>query len=128
MPIVIRLMLAVAVVALGVGVLYVGAGGLSRVAGAVSTSFGGFVDELVATPVPSATDVPISDAPLLEPPAEPYTAEAEVDLLVTVPAALVGDDAPGAISALREFQAHAEKMVHILEPQRHHGLKLVTTA
>jgi hypothetical protein len=93
MPIVFRLLLAVAVVALGVGVLYVGAGGLSRVAGAVGSSFGGFVDELVATPVPSATDIPISDAPLLEPPAEPYTSEKDVDLLVTVPATLVGDDA-----------------------------------
>ena len=93
MPVAFRLMLAVAVVALGLGVLYVGAGGLSRVAGAVGSSFGGFVDELVATPLPSATEIPISDAPLLEPPAEPYTAEAEMDLLVTVPAALVGDDA-----------------------------------
>jgi hypothetical protein len=93
MPVVFRLLLAVAVVALGVGVLYVGAGGLSRVAGAVGSSFGGFVDELVATPVPTATEIPISDAPLLEPPAEPYTSEKEVDLLVTIPATLVGDDA-----------------------------------
>ena len=93
MPVVFRLLLAVAVVALGVGVLYVGAGGLSRVAGAVGSSFGGFVDELIATPMPSASDIPISDAPLLEPPAEPYTSEKDVDLLVTVPATLVGDDA-----------------------------------
>jgi len=91
MPLLFRLVLAVGVVALGVGVLYIGAGGLSRVAGAVSTSFSGFVDELIATPEPSATGIPISDAPILEPPGEPYTAEADVDLLVTVPAALVGD-------------------------------------
>ena len=77
MPVVFRLLLGLAVVALGVGVLYVGAGGLSRVAGAVGSSFGGFVDELVATPVPTATDIPISDAPLLEPPAEPYTSRGE---------------------------------------------------
>jgi Glucodextranase, domain B/Bacterial Ig-like domain (group 1) len=92
MPLLFRLALALVVVALGVGVLYVGAGGLSRVAGAVGTSFGGFVDELIATPLPTSTDIPISDAPILEPPEEPFTATANVDLLVTIPAALVGDD------------------------------------
>jgi hypothetical protein len=100
MPLVFRLMLALTVVALGVGVLYVGAGGLSRVAGAVGTSFGGFMDELTATPVPTSTDIPISDAPILEPPDEPFTATKEVDLMVTVPAALVGDD----VHRIRVFQ------------------------
>ena len=100
MPVVLRLVLAVAVIALGVGVLYVGAGGLSRVAGAVGTSFGGLMDNLTATPLPSSTDVPISDAPILEAPEEPYTAAAEVDLLVTVPAALAGDD----VHRIRVFQ------------------------
>ena len=60
-----RLALAVAVVALGVGVLYVGAGGLSRVAAAVGGSLGGFVDGLMATPAPSATVIPVSDSPLI---------------------------------------------------------------
>lgn len=92
MPLVLRLALALAVVALGVGVLYVGAGGLSRVAGAVGTSFGGFMDELIATPVPTSTDIPVSDAPILEPPDEPFTATKNVDLVVTVPAELVADD------------------------------------
>jgi hypothetical protein len=100
MPLVLRLGLALTVVALGVGVLYVGAGGLSRVAGAVGTSFGGFMDELIATPVPTSTDIPISAAPLLEPPDEPFTATAEVDLMVTVPAELVGDD----VHRIRIFQ------------------------
>jgi hypothetical protein len=100
MPLVLRLVFAVAVIALGVGVLYVGAGGLSRVAGAVGTSFGGLMNDLTATPVPTNTDVPISDAPILEPPDEPFTATAQVDLLVTVPAALVGDD----VHRIRVFQ------------------------
>jgi Glucodextranase, domain B len=92
MPLLLRALLAVCVIALGVGVLYVGAGGLSRVAGAVGTSFSGIMDDLTATPLPTATDVPISDAPIVEAPEEPYTANKEVDLLVTVPATLVGDD------------------------------------
>ena len=100
MPLPFRLVLALGVVALGIGVLYVGAGGLSRVAGAVGTSFGGFMDELTTTPVPTSTDIPISAAPILEPPDEPFTATAEVDLLVTVPAELVGDD----VHRIRVFQ------------------------
>ena len=91
MPLLLRLVLAVGVIALGVGVLYVGAGGLSRVAGAVGTSFSGIMDDLTATPLPTSTDIPISAAPILEPPEEPFTAAKAVDLLVTVPAELAGD-------------------------------------
>ena len=93
MPVVFRLLLAAAVVALGVGVLYVGAGGLSRVAGAVGSSFGGFADELVATPVPTATDIPISDAPPSHPLPSRTPARRRSISLVTVPATPVGDDA-----------------------------------
>ena len=91
LPLVVRLVLALAVVVVGAGVLYVGAGGLSRVAGAVGSSLTGFVDDLVATPTPTATEVPISDAPQLEAPQEPYTSEESADLVVIVPAALAGD-------------------------------------
>jgi hypothetical protein len=91
LPIPIRLVLIVGVIALSVGVLYVGAGGLSRAAGAVSSSLTGFMDELVATPSPSPSEVLVSDAPLLQSPDEPYTNQAEVDLVMTVPAALAGD-------------------------------------
>lgn len=91
LPIYARLTLVVAVALLSIGVLYVGAGGLSRVAGAVGSSLTGFMDDLVATPSPSASAIPVSDAPMLEPPAEPYTSEAAVDLVVTVPARLAGD-------------------------------------
>jgi hypothetical protein len=91
LPIPIRLALIVGVIALSVGVLYVGAGGLSRAAGAVSSSLGGFMDELVATPSPSPSVLLVSDAPLLASPDEPYTNQPEVDLVMTVPAALAGD-------------------------------------
>lgn len=93
MPIPIRLALVVAVIALGAGVLYVGAGGLSKAAGAVSSSLAGVMDDLVATPVPSPSELLISDAPLLESPDEPYTNQPDVDLVMTVPAALAGDTA-----------------------------------
>ncbi len=84
-------MLVVAVVALGAGVLYVGAGGLSAVAGAMGSGLSGLVDDLVATPTPRVTAPPVADSPLVEAPEEPYTNEPSVDLVVTVPDALVAD-------------------------------------
>jgi len=79
------------VVALSAGVLYVGAGGLSHVAGAVGSSLAGFMDDLRSTPSPVPSVAPISDAPAIESPDEPYTSEETVDLVVIVPAALAGD-------------------------------------
>lgn len=93
LPIPIRLVLAVAVVALSAGVLYVGAGGLSRVAATVGSSLTGFVDDLVATPSPSPSLLVVSDAPAIEQPGDPYTNEAAIDLVVTIPRAVIGDDA-----------------------------------
>jgi hypothetical protein len=80
-----------AVVAMAVGVLYVGAGGLGRLTAGVGSTVGNFIEGVTATPVPSVTPVPVSDAPSIESPAEPYTRDAEVDLVVTVPSALAGD-------------------------------------
>lgn len=91
LPVIVRIVLVLAVFVLGAGVLYVGAGGLSRVAGAVGSSLTGFMDSLVATPTPVPTEPPISDSPQIEVPAEPYTNEASADLVIIVPAALAGD-------------------------------------
>jgi hypothetical protein len=89
-PIVGRLALAAAVVAIAVGVLYVGAGGLGTVAAAVRGTLSAFIDDVTATPVPSATPVTVSDAPSLESPREPYTNQEQVDLEVIVPTAIAG--------------------------------------
>jgi len=82
--------MGLAVVALGAGVLYVAVGGLRTVAGGLGSSLSGFVERVVATPTPTPTQEIASDAPLLEAPAEPYTNSSKVDLVVTVPAAVVG--------------------------------------
>jgi hypothetical protein len=50
------------------------------------------MDDLVATPSPSATPLVVSDAPLIEAPEEPYSNEVAVDLVVTIPSRIVGDD------------------------------------
>jgi hypothetical protein len=83
--------MAVALVALGVGVLIVASGGLGKVAASIGTTFGGFVTDLTATPTPAPTTVVAADAPTLETPDEPYTNVAAVDLVGTVPSAVVGD-------------------------------------
>jgi hypothetical protein len=89
-PLVGRIALAAGVVAVAIGVLYVGAGGLGTVAGALGGTLSGFIDDVTATPVPSATPIPVADAPSIESPSEPYTNQEQVDLVVTVPTALVG--------------------------------------
>jgi hypothetical protein len=91
LPLPFQVLFAIAVVALGGGVLFVANGGIGRIADAVSTSFAGFVEDLSATPVPSATPLVIADAPLLDPAAATYTNEAVVDIEGRVPAELAGD-------------------------------------
>lgn len=93
MPLAGRLVLALALVALGAAVLYVGVGGLGTVAGAIGSTVGGFVDDVTATPIPSVTPVPVSDVPSVVSPSEPYTNVASADLVVTVDPSLAGDPA-----------------------------------
>lgn len=82
--------MVLAVVALGGGVLLVASGGLGRAAAALGSTFDGFVGDLTSTPVPSETPLTVSGAPTLEAPAEPYTNQAAIDLVGTVPAAVAG--------------------------------------
>jgi hypothetical protein len=108
-----RLLLVVAVAALGVAVLLVATGGVGKVATAIGSSFSGFVTDLTATPLPSPSDLDTSDSPVLESPEEPYTNQPTVDLQGTIPADVagktdsririyvaVGDGAPGAITEI----------------------------
>jgi hypothetical protein len=91
LPLPFQVLFAVAVVALGAGVLFVANGGIGRVADAINSSFAGFVEDLTATPVPSATPLVIADAPFLDKPTEPYTNEAAIDIVGRIPAELAGD-------------------------------------
>src|SRR5690349_17543441 len=86
-----RMLLVVAVVALGVGVLLVATGGLGKVATAIGTSFNGFLSDITSTPAPSASEASIADSPTLEAPSEPYTNQKAIDLVGTVPASIVGN-------------------------------------
>ena len=91
LPIVARLGLAAAVALLGLTVLYLGVGGLGNAVAGVGSALGGFITNITAAPTPRPSVAPISDPPSLQQPIEPYTAEATVDLVVTVPSEMVGD-------------------------------------
>lgn len=93
LPMPARLLLVVAVVALGGAVFASATGGIGSLVRAFGTSLSGFVDDISATPVPSASAVVIADAPVIASPTEPYTNQPQVDLEVTVPDEYVGDPA-----------------------------------
>jgi Glucodextranase, domain B len=85
-----RVLMGIAVIALSAGVLLIANGGLGKVAAVVGTTFDALVTNLTRTPVPSAPEPVVADAPTLETPGEPYTSQPTVDLNVTLPAAVVG--------------------------------------
>ncbi len=91
LPIIAKLGLVAAIAVLGLTVLYLGAGGLGGVFRGISSSLSGFVTSITTAPTPVPSVVAISDPPSLQQPAEPYTTEATVDLVVTVPSELLGD-------------------------------------
>ena len=86
-----KLGLIAAVGMLGVAVLYLGANGLGNLVGGIGSALSGFVVSVTATPTPRPSLATVSDAPTLQEPTEPYTQEATVDLVVTVPPDMVGD-------------------------------------
>jgi hypothetical protein len=51
----------------------------------------GFIDDVTATPTPRPTPIPVDTAPRITPPAEPYTNQSAIDLVVTVAPDIVGD-------------------------------------
>ena len=108
-----RLLFVAAIVSLGAGVLFAASGGVGRVADALGATLTGFVDDLTATPVPSELPPELADAPVLQQPEEPYTNEAKVDLVGTIPEdaagtngnririyVAIGDQDPGIVTEL----------------------------
>jgi hypothetical protein len=85
-----RMLMGIAIVALGVGVLLLANGGLAKMGGVLASAFNGFVSDITKTPAPSAPEMVVSDPPSLEAPDEPYTNQPIVDLFGTIPASDVG--------------------------------------
>jgi hypothetical protein len=83
--------LVIAVLGVGVGVLFVASGGLGRVAAALGTTLAGLVEDLTTGPDPTSTPSLLAEAPVLDAPAEPYTNLPAIDLVGRIPSELVGD-------------------------------------
>jgi hypothetical protein len=90
-PLVLRTGLALAVVLLAGGVFLLASGGIGSTLTALAGGFNNAFNRLVATPVPSSTDLPPSDSPRIAPPEQAYTNEASADLNVSVPIEVLGD-------------------------------------
>jgi hypothetical protein len=90
LPLAVRLILAFAVVALGAVVLIAATGQLARLVATVGSAVGGVVDDVMATPTPSPTAVPVLGSPALVSPVEAYTNLPTIDLTGTVPSDVVG--------------------------------------
>lgn len=90
-PIVARLLMGVAVVALGASVLMVSSGGIGPIVGSLAAAFGGAIGDAGRTAAPTSTPVaPLPDAPLIASPGEAMTNLATVDLTVRIPSTVVG--------------------------------------
>jgi hypothetical protein len=90
-PLVLRTLLALSVIVLAGGVFLAASGGVGPTLTALAGGLTGAFDRLVATPVPTSSDLPVTDSPRITPPSQPYTNEAQVDLAVSVPVAALGD-------------------------------------
>lgn len=91
LPLPARVLLVVAVVALGGAVFATATGGIGSLVRALGASLSGFVDDITATPTPSSTPIIVADAPVIASPTEPYTNQPRADLQVTIPGEYVGD-------------------------------------
>jgi hypothetical protein len=94
LPLPIKALLAVAVVALSVGMLWAATGAVGPVASGIVSGFGGFISTVSnVVSSPEATAAPaVADAPVIVAPEEPYGNHDTVDITVDVPQAIAGVD------------------------------------
>ncbi len=90
-PLVVRTGLVLSVVLLAGGVFLIAGGGISAGLTALAGGFGNALDRLVATPVPTSTDLPPTDGPRITAPDQPYTNQANIELDLSVPVVAIGD-------------------------------------
>ena len=86
------MLLLAALVGLGLTAVLTANGSVGRVATAVSGSVTGAVAGLTATPTPRASVATVSDAPTIVVPKEAYTRDDRVDVVVSVPGDVVGNE------------------------------------
>ncbi len=90
MPLPVRLVLSIAIVALAAVIVTTVTGALPRMVSSFGTAIGGITDSVLRTPVPSASLAAIPESPALVAPENPYTNNATTSLAGTVPAGVAG--------------------------------------
>jgi hypothetical protein len=88
-----KAVLAASIAVLGLGILWVGSGGVGPFLTGVANGFGGLltrVGAVVGSPKPTPP-ASLAAAPAIVPPDEPYTNVEAVDLTINVPVSVVGD-------------------------------------
>lgn len=73
------------------GTFVAASGGIGPVLSTLGAGLGSALGRLVATPLPTSTELPPTDSPRIAAPAQPFTNSALVDLSVSVPVEVVGD-------------------------------------
>jgi hypothetical protein len=82
--------LLVAVSALAAVVFLTASGGIGPVVSALGAGFSGAFGRLAATPVPTTSNIAVSDAPVISQPTSLYSRDETTDLRINVPPAVVG--------------------------------------
>jgi hypothetical protein len=93
LPILSQALLTLSVVALIVVVFLTAGGAIGPLVASLGGTLSGAVGKLVGSPVPSASIVVATDAPIIAAPERPVTNDPTADLVVTVPVATVGTTA-----------------------------------
>ena len=90
-PLVPRTLLALSVALLAGGAFLVASGGIGPALTTLAAGFSSAFARLGATPIPSQTYLPPTDSPRIAAPEQPFTNQATVDMVVSVPIELIGD-------------------------------------
>ncbi len=92
LPLPMKLFLAVAILALGASIVWIGSGAVGPFVSSVVAGIGGFVTQVggvVSSSAPTAAPE-VGEPPTIEAPDTPYTNEATTDIIVNVPTAITG--------------------------------------
>jgi hypothetical protein len=110
MPIPVRALLVLTVVALGAIILYSATGQIGKVVAGFGTAISQAIDGFGNGPSPSPNAGPIAPAPSLDVPATAYTNQPTVDITGTVPLSVLGSD-EYTISLYQQLQGQQPALV-----------------